>query len=450
VAMIVAIDLANGSAARAFELGTETVTGRATHQIVGGPSGLDEALYVRLRRELAFRLSAPVVEDYVVADELDAQPMRLLGIDPFADSPFRSYLGGQNVGSAPDYLDDILVRPNTILLSQTVAERYGVASGDVLHIRRGQQTAALEIVGLLAPADDLSRRALDGLLMTDIATAQEVLDRVGRLDHIDLIIDAGPAGESVLQRIATILPPSARIQPVAARSGTVNEMTAAFNLNLTALSLLALVVGMFLIYNTVTFSVVQRRPVLGTLRSLGTTRREIYLMILGEAALLGLIGTALGLGLGIVLGRGMVQLVTQTINDLFFVVAVRELDVPVWTLVKGAVIGLAAALLGAALQARDRFELFQDANARKVLFGVVQTPEDLGRCAQLHARGFFHEVEHPVAGTLRYPGQSFHASESGFALRRRPPLLGEHTDEVLGGIGCTRDDLLALRREGVA
>src|SRR5215213_2067766 len=79
VAMIVAIDLANGSAQRAFELGTETVTGRATHQIVGGPSGLDESLYTRIRSEIGYRQSAPVVENYVVVPALDGQPMRLLG-----------------------------------------------------------------------------------------------------------------------------------------------------------------------------------------------------------------------------------------------------------------------------------------------------------------------------------------------------------------------------------
>ena len=103
-------------------------------------------------------------------------------------------------------------------------------------------------------------------------------------------------------------------------------MTAAFRLNLTALSLLALVVGMFLIYNTVTFGVVQRRPVLGSLRALGMTRRQIFALILLEAGVLGLIGTLLGLALGVVLGRGAVQLVTQTVNDLFFVVTVREVE----------------------------------------------------------------------------------------------------------------------------
>lgn len=353
VAMIVAIDLANGSAERAFQLGTETVTGRATHQIVGGPSGLDEQLYTRLRSEVGYRASAPVVESYVTALELDAQPMRLLGIDPFAETPFRSYLGtmDQRQTPAPDYLTPLMVQPNTILLSAEVAERYGLTVGDTITAQVGSRRQTLTIVGLLAPSDDLSRRALAGLLLTDIATAQEILDRVGRLDRIDLLIADDEMGAAALQKIAAILPPSARIERSAARSGTVNEMTAAFSLNLTALSLLALVVGMFLIYNTVTFSVVQRRPVLGALRSLGMTRGEIYGLILLEAGILGLLGTLLGLGLGVVLGRGAVQLVTQTVNDLFFVVAVREIDIPLLTLVKGGVIGVAAALLAAAIPA---------------------------------------------------------------------------------------------------
>jgi putative ABC transport system permease protein len=353
VAMVVAIDLANGSAERAFQLGTETVTGKATHQITGGPSGLDESLFARIRTDGAYRLSAPVVESYVVAAALDSQPMRLLGVDPFAEAPFRSYLGpgDQAQGPAANYLSELMVQPNSVLLSTEVAARYNLAAGDTLTVRHGAERIDLTIVGLLEPSDDLSRRALDGLLATDIATAQEVLDKIGRIDRIDLIVPPGAEGEAVLNRLAMLLPAGARIDPTSARTGAVNQMTAAFQLNLTALSLLALVVGMFLIYNTVTFSVVQRRPVLGSLRALGMTRREIFGMILAEALFLGAIGTLLGLGLGVILGRGAVQLVTQTVNDLFFVVSVREIELPIFTLVKGALIGLAAAAIGAAFPA---------------------------------------------------------------------------------------------------
>ena len=354
VAMVVAVDLANGSARRAFELGAESVAGRTTHQIAGGPSGLDESLYVRLRRDLGYRLSAPAVEEYVTVEELDAQPMRLLAVDPFAEGPFRSYLGvSADTGPAPAYLSELMVRPNSVLMSAVVAERYGLAPGDSLQARSGGERFALDIVGLLEPNDDLSRRALDSLLIADIATGQELLGKIGKLDRIDLIVAEGEEGAADLARIEAILPPGARIVPAAARQGAVSQMTAAFHLNLTALSLLALVVGMFLIYNTVTFSVVQRRAVLGSLAALGMTRAEIFSLILLEAMALGLIGTAAGLGLGVLLGRGAVQLVTQTINDLFFVVSVREIGVNAGTLVKGAVAGAAAAALGAVVPAYE-------------------------------------------------------------------------------------------------
>ncbi len=122
-------------------------------------------------------------------------------------------------------------------------------------------------------------------------------------------------------------------------------MTAAFELNLSALSLLALVVGMFLIYNTVTFSVVQRRPIFGVLRCIGVTGGQLFRLILTESAVLSLLGAVLGVGLGILLGRGMVRLITQTINDFYFVVNVQSVDVPPWTLLKGILIGVAAAVL---------------------------------------------------------------------------------------------------------
>jgi putative ABC transport system permease protein len=130
-------------------------------------------------------------------------------------------------------------------------------------------------------------------------------------------------------------------------------MTRAFDLNLTALSLLALIFGMFLIYNTMTFSVVQRRMLLGELRALGVTRRELSGLVLGEAAALGVLGTGLGLLLGIVLGRGLVDLTTRTINDLYFVVSVQGLSLPARAFAKGALLGVGATLLAALVPALE-------------------------------------------------------------------------------------------------
>ncbi len=355
VAMMVAIDLANGSASRAFQLSTDTIAGKATHQIVGGPRGLDESLYREIRVNLGIANSAPVVADYVKLPALDNQPLRLLGVDPFVEAPFRSYLATDQNQLTVDSVADLLARPNTVVLAESVAQRYNLAAGDTVDLQIGATRSPVEIVGLVRASDDISRRALEGIVLADIATAQELLGMTGRLSTIDLIVPEAEseAGRTVLATISAALPPGATIELPSTRSNTVQQMSAAFELNLAALSLLALVVGMFLIYNTVSFSVVQRRPVLGTLRALGVTRREIFLVVLGEAAVLGLIGTLLGLGLGIVLGRAAVGTVTQTINDLFFVVTVRSVDVPLISLLKGFLTGMAAALLAATVPALE-------------------------------------------------------------------------------------------------
>ena len=191
--------------------------------------------------------------------------------------------------------------------------------------------------------------ALEGLILADLATAQEITGRIGRLDTIDLI---APRGDLTgFANLSGLLPPDAQIVPVRLRADALEQMTAAFRTNLTALSLLALVVGMFLIYNTMTFSVVQRRPLFGTLRCLGVTRGEIGALVLGEAFAVGALGSLLGLGLGVILGQGAVRAVTQTINDLYFVVTVRGIAIPVASLAKGAVAGVLATVVAAALPA---------------------------------------------------------------------------------------------------
>jgi putative ABC transport system permease protein len=351
VAVVVAIDLANGSARRAFTLSTETVTGRATHQVVGSSNGLDEGLYTRLRDD-NLRAKAPIVEGYLTiggnAGDGGGRPLRLLGIDPFAEAPFRAFTGGGNATMTPGF-EALLTEPGSIIVSQQTAASFGVDAGGTLAARVGGKEVALTVVGLIDPADDASRRALDGLAIADIATAQETLGTVGRLSRIDLIL----GDEAAVERLDAVLPPDAEIVTPAARSATITQLTSAFETNLLALSLLALVVGMFLIYNTITFSVVQRRALLGTLRCLGVTRRQIFALIMLEAAGVGVVGALVGIALGIVLGRGLVGLVTQTINDLYFAVSVREVYIAPATLLKGALLGVGATVLAAAVPARE-------------------------------------------------------------------------------------------------
>jgi len=354
VAVMVSIDLANASAERAFDLSASAVTGRATHHIVASGKGVDEALYVQLRTDPQWRSTlelAPLVSAYAVSPQLGNVPFTVLGVDPFAEVPFRSYLGGQRELQLENFAA-LLTQPGAVLLSAQTAQLYGLQpclSGAVddscrltLSINGKIRTAYL--TGVLDPADDFARRALDTLMLTDIATAQSLSGSAGELTQIDLILPK----EFDTSLLSTALPQGVRLVSSEARNSQVGEMVAAFQVNLTALSLLALLVGIFLIYNTMTFSVVQRRPLFGTLRSLGYTREQVFGMVLGEAALVGALGSGLGLGLGVLLGQGAVQMVTQTINDLFFVISVRGIQIPVSSLLKGGLAGFFASILAAA------------------------------------------------------------------------------------------------------
>ena len=348
VSVVVSIDLANASAESAFRLSTETLTGKATHQINGGPKGVDEQLFVQLKRSGWAFPAAPVISVYVSSPQLGGLPMQLLGIDPFSDTPFRSFLGG---ASAPPIfqMGAFLTHPGSILISKSLANRYGLSLGEEIMISVAGILRKGQIAGFLNPSDRLSQRSLEGVILADISTAQELSDQVGWVSRIDLILPQGQPG--LVAELESKLPSGYQVVPAAARSSAVEQMTSAFRVNLTALSLLALVVGLFLIYNTMTFSVVQRRALFGTLRCLGVTRREVFGMVLVEAAIVGVIGSAIGIGLGILLGNVTIGMVSQTINDLYYTTTVRAVGVSWISLVKGGALGLLASLGAAAFPA---------------------------------------------------------------------------------------------------
>jgi len=341
VAAVFSIDLANESALHAFRISAQTVAGKATHRIVGGPSGLEEALYATLRRHGGVRRIAPVVEGYARVPGHPGLTLHILGIDPFAEAPFRNYTPGTSAG---DVIPRLLTRPGAVLLLEGTAERLGMSPGAILQLRVGLESRNVTLAGFLRPGDEVSRQALETTAVADISTAQELLGKVGRLSRIELQVPGGAEGEAILSRIRKILPPEAEILPAGVRSNALEQMTRAFSLNLRALSLLTLVVGMFLVYNTMTLSVLQRRELMGTLRALGVTRGELFAQVLSEAAVLGAAGTVLGLPLGFFLGKFLLGMFTRSIGDLYFALSVREVSLTAATLLKAVGLGTLGAV----------------------------------------------------------------------------------------------------------
>jgi putative ABC transport system permease protein len=328
------VDIANESARRAFDLSIERVAGRATHRIESASGGIPDAVYADLRRHggLAAIDASPIIEAPVrIADAT----FTLIGLDLLAFSSVR----GTGLSVERPSLKRILTQPDTLLLSASDARRLGVVPGDTLPLRIGARELSAELVGILTSNQT---SGFEGLAIADIATAQEITERIGTIDRIDLVIT--PEEASVL---AEALPPGLRLVASEQRSETLRQMTRAFHTNLTAMSLLAMLVGGFIIYNTMTFAVLQRRSLLGSLRTLGCTRAQLFTLVLSEALFFALVGALLGLALGVLTGWGLVQLVTRTINDIYFALTVRELFVTPLSVVKGMTAGLLITLVAA-------------------------------------------------------------------------------------------------------
>ncbi|MGD8872912.1 MAG: ABC transporter permease, partial [Gemmatimonadota bacterium] len=284
VAVVLSIDLATESARTGFRISAETVSGRATHQIVSDVAPLDDGIVARLRARLGLRESAPVVEGFASSPRLPGQALRILGIDPFSEGPFRPFVVGGGLGAD---VSDFVTTPRGVVVSGATAERAGLSVGDTLPVLVEGEAWSLPVVGTVAPTDALQRTGLGDVLLMDVSGAQEVLGMVGGLTRVDLRLPAGPEGETMVAEIEGLLEPGASVLTTGTRTDTMSGMIDAFDVNLTALSLLALIFGMFLIYNAVTFSVVQRRALLSRLRAIGVTRGEVLRVILVEAVWVG-------------------------------------------------------------------------------------------------------------------------------------------------------------------
>ncbi|MBV8307236.1 MAG: ABC transporter permease, partial [Gammaproteobacteria bacterium] len=293
VGTIVAVDIATASARRAFELSLQAVNGAATHQVSDGPGGIDERLYTGLVTApvdggLEATRYAPVVAGYVSVGE---HVLQLLGVDPFASA-------GLDAGAAHgapalaladvDELRQWFTRPGAVVMSEALSRELGVSTDQPFELEVGGVRHTALLIARIPDAD--AGPGFDALLLTDIAQAQEWLGLQGRLTRIDVKAPADMPPEEFVRALRSRLPADLAVSSTRAQARETFAMTDAFTINLKAMSLLALLVGTFLIYGAVSFAVVQRRSIIGILRALGATRAEVLAVVLGEAALLGIAG----------------------------------------------------------------------------------------------------------------------------------------------------------------
>ncbi|MBI2821713.1 MAG: ABC transporter permease [Acidobacteria bacterium] len=325
IAVVVAVHLANARAVESFNDSLLLLGGRADLQITANGLPLDETLISRLAWVWEIGSMSPIVQGGAVLERSQGRPseeqsLQIVGMDLLSDHLFRSYTLRDNrdlsLDVTRDEFIDLLLDPTKIVVPAALAGRLGLVPGSSLPLLVGDARRDFIVGAVLR--DSGAARAFDGnLVFMDIAGAQLALDRIGSLDRIDVRVNARDQIAGVEARIRTELPATAVVYRPDAVSSQNEKMLRAFRYNLTALSYIALIVGVILIYNTLAVAVVRRELEIGMLRTLGAGRGTIALLFLGEAILLGFAGSIAGIVLGELLAGAAGAAVGRTIASLY-------------------------------------------------------------------------------------------------------------------------------------
>jgi putative ABC transport system permease protein len=331
VAAAVGMTLASRSALQSLEGAVDFIRGGATHTIERPAGPIEEKVLLKLMADSAVGAFAPVIDRNVRIQ--GDEKVRLLGVDPFLDKDVRSITARIGESESSDVREKVfsffLFDPRAVLVDEGIAKSMRLSAGSILATSQG----ALRVVYVFPNPSG------EPLIIADIGHAQELFGMRGYIDRVDLVvIDEEPFRARWSKGY--------RIESNSQKAETLAALLGAFKLNLQALSLFALFVGVFLIYNTAMFAVVSRRRDAGILLAIGASRNQIAAAFLVEVLLLGVVGGALGGIIGFLLSRFLVEIDGNAISTLYFFLRPSPLPWSFWNLAGGIILGLAASIVG--------------------------------------------------------------------------------------------------------
>ncbi|MDY6970790.1 MAG: FtsX-like permease family protein, partial [Thermodesulfobacteriota bacterium] len=351
VALYVSIKTANISIIRSFEKSLDSVTGKADLSVFGNELGFSEDIYPLLVDQDGIAAATPVIWGTGHLEGRGGDILLIHGVDLLIDPMVRHYSLVTTEDSPENLLRKIL-NPGNILLTEKFVQRYGIRRGDRISFVVDDRVCELVVAGLLK--SDSSGTLLGGnLAVVDISFAQSLFSRPGVLDRIDLILEKGAVPAEVKKSLQDLLPSYLSVDFSERRGRNVGKLLASFQLNLEVLSLIALFVGMFLLYNTVSYSVVTRREEIGILRAEGCSRSTILMVFLLETFLVSGLGSLVGIYAGIQFAGGAISLMSSTISSLYLVTRVEDIEVPARLVILAMGGGVGASLVSAVVPARE-------------------------------------------------------------------------------------------------
>ena len=346
VASVLSIQIINQNALAAFEGSMQAVSGDADLSVLGRMPTLDESLYVDVIGDEGVEAAWPLYRVSVALADKERFYLEVIGFDFFAS--VRVPWEGGNPGD----FSQVLAQPGWAAFTPTLADQMGWVVGDSVQVYSGSRAVWLQ-VGALVDFQKLSPLASPKMVVMDIAQAQHALGRAGQVHQIDVMVKQGVDVTVVRDRLQEKLGVSVQVVTPEQRSRQTEGLISAFRLNLTALSLISLFVGLFLVYSSTQASLVRRRAEFGMLRSIGTTRAQVFGLIVGEVVVMGGLGVLMGLPLGYWGAKANVDVVSSTLTNLYLLEEISTLQLSPWLFAVAGLIGVGGAILGALLPAVD-------------------------------------------------------------------------------------------------
>lgn len=340
VAVFLAVQVANRAALESFRASVELAAGRA-HLEARGEFADD--LFPALRAVEGVRAAAPLVEGIAPLSSPPGEYLRILGVDPLAAPELFAFRLQGADGQSLD-LRRWMAEPG-VLAVNPVQMRRMAEWGEVEAVTATGRHSLKPVFEMVS--EEALAQAEPRLAAMDIGWAQILLGKTGRLTGAQFLLHDEAEAEKVAEKLRALLPPDVTVAPPARRNAELQTMLGAFQLNLTAMSLVSVIVGMFLVYNSVSAAVVRRQPQIAILRACGASRGEVRTLFLGEALIEGAAGSALGVLAAPWLAAGLAQPIGQTVASLYDLASLDHVALSPAQAILGLGVGVGAALLAA-------------------------------------------------------------------------------------------------------
>ncbi len=349
VAAMVSINIVNTSVLHSFAESINHITGRAALEITGAESGFPEEMLDRVQKVAGVEYAVPVIEASANLSGRNERAFMILGVDVLQDYKIRNYSLEDDSADIPDPLL-FLAKKDSILLSRTMARQDGITLGQEIEVQTVQGIKKFKVRGLLNP-EGPARVAGGDIAIMDIFAAQAAFGKEGRIDRIDVSFLPGERLETMKERISKVLPKGYSLDTPAGRTRQVGIMLDRFQKSMEFISFMVMFVGMYLIYNAISISVVQRRREIGILRALGAKRGEIIAQFFAETCVISVLASLAGIGIGLVFAKLSVGIVAQSISDMYLKTSVTSLTLSRQIFLRDAGFGVLASLIAAAYPA---------------------------------------------------------------------------------------------------